>query len=529
MRSATEGSFLPRWRLTFALLAASALAATGALAPPAQAAFPGANGKIAFTTDRDGNNEIYVKNLDGSGLTRLTNNAASDSDPAWSPDVSQIVFVYNRDGGNFEIYKMNANGSSQTRLTKNSAFDADPNWSSDGTQIAFASDRDGSNFNIFKMSASGDANGTIAPTQLTTNFGHDGFPAWSPDGSKIAFSTDQDGNNEIYTMNTDGTNQIDRTNNPASDTGPSWSPDGGQIAFASDRSGNGDTYKMNADGSSPTDLSTFTNAEHSPAWSPDGRRIAEVVVGTGVDGIFTLSAAGGDTQIFDQPPGHDESPDWQPIVRSYARPKGATPLRVSLVPAYRQCASPNTTHRGSISSPSCYAPTPESSYLTVGTVDFNGQAPNFIGSALFKAVTSPSADGTIAVSTTDIRCQGLSGGCSSGALADYTGDLRFDATFRITDKGNGPFAAGPATNGTVSDIPLDFNVPCATTASTTVGSTCSINTTINSVLGSTAIVAGRRANWQLVGGVNLYDGGSDGVATTTGNNTLFAVGGLFFP
>src|SRR2546422_274943 len=127
MRNA-RGSFLPKWRLTFALLAALALVATGVLAAPAEAAFPGANGKIAFTSDRDG-----------------------------------------------------------------------------------------SNFNIFKMSASGDANGTIAPTQLTTNFGHDGFPAWSPDGSKIAFSTDQDGNNEIYTMNADGTNQTDRTLNPASD------------------------------------------------------------------------------------------------------------------------------------------------------------------------------------------------------------------------------------------------------------------------------------------------------------------------
>jgi hypothetical protein len=72
-------------------------------------------------------------------------------------------------------------------------------------------------------------------------------------------------------------------------------------------------------------------------------------------------------------------------------------------------------------------------------------------------------------------------------------------------------------------------VPCATTGATTVGSTCSINTSMNSVFGSSAIVASRRAIWQMVGGVNLYDGGSDGAATTTANNTLFAVGGLFAP
>jgi Tol biopolymer transport system component len=75
-----------------------------------------ANGKIAFVSNRDGNNEIYVMDADGSNQTRLTNNSADDSSPAWSPDGARIVFVSNRDG-NFLIYTMNANGSSQTRLT----------------------------------------------------------------------------------------------------------------------------------------------------------------------------------------------------------------------------------------------------------------------------------------------------------------------------------------------------------------------------------------------------------------------------
>jgi hypothetical protein len=105
----------------------------------------------------------------------------------------------------------------------------------------------------------------------------------------------------------------------------------------------------------------------------------------------------------------------------------------------------------------------------------------------------------------------------------------FDATFRITDKGNGPTDVGPSVNGTVTDLPLRFSVPCVATSSTTVGSTCTTTTTINSVLGSSAIVAGQRAIWQLNGDVKLYDGGADGVASTTADNTLFAVGGLFFP
>jgi Tol biopolymer transport system component len=532
MRNA-RGSFLPKRRLAFALLAALALAATGALAPPAQAAFPGANGKMVLANDFSGKSQIYVESPDGSVLGH-TPTGASDSDPAWSPDGSQIVFVSNRDGGNFEIYKMNADYTNQTPLTYDPGFNADPVWSPDGTQIAFTSGRDG-NFNIFKMSAGGGA-----PTRLTNDPGHDGFPAWSPDGTKIAFQSDRTGNNDIYTMNTDGTVQTDITNNPAADTRPSWSPNGTQIAFASDRDGKtppGDIYKMNADGSSPIDLSfDYGNGnavvENSPAWSPDGTQVAETVFDLRSEDIYLLSATRASfPALFDQASvgAHDESPDWQSIDRSYARPKGATPLFVSLVPAYKQCSSPNTTHRGSISSPSCYAPTPESSYLTVGTPDFNGQGANSIGSVLFRVHPAAPEDTTIAVSYTDVRCLGTGGGCAGGALADYTADLGFDTTFRITDKGNGPFATGPATNGTVTDLPLRFSVPCTTTASTTIGSTCSITTSIVTVLGSSAIVAGQRAIWQLNGDVKLYDGGQDGVSSTRGDDTLFAVGGLFNP
>src|SRR5436190_9367020 len=132
-----------QFRASIGVVALAALVAMPVFVGPAQAAFPGANGRIAFYSDRDGNNEIYsVAGPGGGNLTRLTNNTASDSEPVWSPDGSQIVFTSNRPG-NFEIYKMNADGTGQTRLTNKAAFDADPSWSADGTQIVFASDRDG--------------------------------------------------------------------------------------------------------------------------------------------------------------------------------------------------------------------------------------------------------------------------------------------------------------------------------------------------------------------------------------------------
>lgn len=94
---------------------------------PASAAFPGANGKIAFYSNRDGNYEIYAMSADGSSQVRLTNNAATDSDPVWSPDGTKISFYSDR-AANYEIYVMDADGTSQTRLTNNAASDFTPSW-----------------------------------------------------------------------------------------------------------------------------------------------------------------------------------------------------------------------------------------------------------------------------------------------------------------------------------------------------------------------------------------------------------------
>src|SRR4026208_846628 len=95
------------------------------VALPAQAGFPGSNGKIAFVSDRDGNQEIYSMNADGSGQVNLTKNPASDFDPSWSPDGTKIAFTSDRDNG-WEIYVMNSDGSGVTRITNNPALDWTP-------------------------------------------------------------------------------------------------------------------------------------------------------------------------------------------------------------------------------------------------------------------------------------------------------------------------------------------------------------------------------------------------------------------
>jgi Tol biopolymer transport system component len=268
----------------------------------------GENGKIAFSSTRDVNNqEIYVMNDDGSDVTRLTNNAARDSDPSWSPDGEKIAFQTTRDGDN-EIFVMNAaDGSDVTRLTNNLASDEFPRWSPDGEKITFQSNRDG-NFEIYIMNAADGGN----PTRLTNNNAIDGSPSWSPDAEKITFGSQRDGNPEIYVMNADGSGQTRLTNNNAIDGSSGWSPDGEKIVFDSTRDGNFEIYVMNAaDGGNPTRLTNNAAKDFESRWSTDGEKIAFISTRDGNFEIYIMNAADGSGQTnITNHPAADYDPDF---------------------------------------------------------------------------------------------------------------------------------------------------------------------------------------------------------------------------
>ncbi len=270
----------------------------------AQAAFPGANGKIVFVSNRDGNDEIYAMVADGSGQTRLTTNAVLDDDPVWSPDASRIAFRSDRDG-NPEIYVMNANGTGQTRLTNNLATDQKPTWSPDGTRIAFWSDRTG-NPEIYVMNA--DGTGQI---NLSNNAAADLQPAWSPAGNRIAFWSDRDGNLEIYAMNADGTGQARLTNDVANDEDPAFSPDGTRLVFNRNLAGNNEVHVMNADGTGQTRLTNSLGFDGQATWSPDGNRIAFLSTRDGNLEIYGMNADGSSQARLTSNAANDSAPDWQ--------------------------------------------------------------------------------------------------------------------------------------------------------------------------------------------------------------------------
>jgi len=205
----------------------------------------------------------------------------------------------------------------------------------------------------------------------------------------------------------------------------------------------------------------------------------------------------------------------------YPRPKGATPLRVSLAVAYDQCTSANRQHGGPLAVPSCNPPTQASDFLTVGTLDANGQQAQGVASLRLDAIqgdiSTPAdeADMRLRATATDVRLK--------SGLGDYTGELQAATTLRMTDRNNGPSQTEPAT---AQDLDYSFAVPCQATADTGVGSTCNVVTTADSLVPGT-VLEGKRSNWE-VGQVRLYDGGADGVASTAGN-TLFEDQGLFVP
>ena len=193
-------------------------------------------GKIVFTSTRDGNSEIYVMSSYGNGQTRLTDYEESDSAAVWAPNGRQIAFcrtLFNRKGeANYEVYVMDADGGNQRNLTHHPAFDGSPDWSPDGSQLVFVSDRDSGaahDPNIYVM----DADGSNV-TQIT-HLEWAGAPKWSPDGKHIAFEAmlGLGHGRQVYVINADSTNrrQVSKPIPDAVMFVEGWSPDGTQILY----------------------------------------------------------------------------------------------------------------------------------------------------------------------------------------------------------------------------------------------------------------------------------------------------------
>ena len=261
-------------------------------------------GIIAFISDRDGTKEIYLMNADGSHQTQVTNNNSFNFGLDWSRDGNHLAFCSNLDGS-FEIYVMDvidistASFTEPVRITNNTVMDSGPTWSPDGANLAFYSQWNGSP-SIVIMALS---NGNITP--LDTSPVNGDQPSWSPFGDKIAFASMQG----IYTINTGGTDLQQLTF--VYSLVPEYSPDGTRIAYVATEAAE-DIFIINSDGTNNHRITTSVENDFVPSWSPDGNRLVYEGTVSGVDQICVIDTDGTDYRQLTST-GVNTGPAWYPM------------------------------------------------------------------------------------------------------------------------------------------------------------------------------------------------------------------------
>ena len=498
-------------------------AAFGALSPATSlAAFPGANGKLTFSSPRSGfptESNIFTMGADGSAQTAITSFNGDELYPAWSPDGARIAFQQDP-GLHPEIWTSKADGTDLRQLTSNSADDLHPAWSPDATKIVFASDLQTPGGNLSDLFVMNAADGSGAVNITNTAAIDEDFPAWSPDGAKIAFSRDGD----IATVAPDGTGLVPLTATERLEIEPDWSPNNTQLVFRTGINFDDEIFRMNADGSGVTNLTnTGPSVEERPAWSPAGDKIVFTKGAFSAAEVWTMNPDGSGQVRITTNSFLDGQPSWQPLLSGYPRPVGTGRFTVALVPAYTACTSPNRTHGPSLAHPSCNPPAQTSPNLTVGTADANGKQAagrSYLKARALKgnpATPADEADVKLVTKVKDVLRR--------SNLTDYAGELRVELGVRVTDKNNTPHPGG--TGPGTGSFTLSWTIPCRKTSVTTRGGDCVLGTTADALVPG-LVKENARAIWQL-DQVRILDGGADSDADTAADNMLFAVQGVFVP
>ncbi|HQZ95644.1 MAG TPA: choice-of-anchor Q domain-containing protein [Pyrinomonadaceae bacterium] len=234
----------------------------------AQTAPSGAAGnpQILFTSNRDGNTEVYKMDADGTNQTRLTNTPENEAGGYWSPNGQKILYGKTVSTNNIQIWTMNADGTGQTMISEATERNTSSIWSPDGQKVLFARGPTNITERIWVMNADGSNK-----AQLTNPPALDKSPAWSPDGTRIVFSRcNASFVCDVYTMFADGSNQINLTaSNPNDDDNAVFTPDGSKLVFGGQTTPDDyNAFVMNADG---TGRQALTNSAPPPSFATAGR------------------------------------------------------------------------------------------------------------------------------------------------------------------------------------------------------------------------------------------------------------------
>ncbi|MEI7833102.1 MAG: hypothetical protein WCJ56_07900 [bacterium] len=246
-------------------------------------------GKIAFVSSRSGQDRIYTMDFAGSNVTEITVAGSGVSSPSLSPDETKVAYVTSKDG-NAEIYVANVdNTGAPVRITNNTASDVQPAWSADGTQLAWT--REANDVVLLD---------TIIVKPLTGAeqelIGDARNPAWSAAGEKLAYTSRSEGTEAIYiyTFSTLASSKLITLQDSLGIDHLSWSPLG-TIAYG--RYDNtlavpsGDVYVVNTTTAVTTPLINTAADEGHPAWSASGSKL---VYYTNADGNYEIYSANAD-------------------------------------------------------------------------------------------------------------------------------------------------------------------------------------------------------------------------------------------
>ncbi|NNK11531.1 MAG: DUF5050 domain-containing protein [Flavobacteriaceae bacterium] len=272
------------------------------------------SGTIAFNTNRDGNKEIYLMDVEGKNLRNITDNPAMEYGPSWFPDGDKIIAYSNRDG-NPELYYFDLKKDTSIRITEDPADDVLPMVSPDGSQIVFMSNRNGESRSVYKMKIDGSD-----IEALTNNADYEESPSWSPDGEHILFTrqlrdlndTTHAANGEIFRMKADGSEVNRITNKSGYDSGAVYSPDGKHIAFYGPEGNNFEIFLMDKEGGNIKNITSDTLDCYSPSWSPDGKWIAYTAGTANNYDIYIINLENGEKRRLTNTEIRNESPAWAP-------------------------------------------------------------------------------------------------------------------------------------------------------------------------------------------------------------------------
>jgi serine/threonine protein kinase len=266
--------------------------------------------KIVFTSERDGNAEIYIMNSDGSEQRNLTNSPENEYYPRWSPDGTKIsCFVapvgvgVSEEQSELCLIDISAEEMIVIETGLNNARFAD--WSPDGQELVFSGKQDqGWKLYVFSLD-------TGITRQITTGKEPDSYPSWSPDAKYIAFARSSGEDREIYKMSTNGEEIYNLSNSPGADWLPSWSPSGRQLLFTRQQGDERGIYIMDADGKGLRQLANAPGAiDSQPRWNFSGDQFVFWSDRDGNQEIYRMSVDGTNLIRLTDNPLDDFYPDW---------------------------------------------------------------------------------------------------------------------------------------------------------------------------------------------------------------------------